>query len=129
MIKYFSKPTAVAATFLASGALHEYVWAILFYVTEGQRDEDGDCFSCVLPLHGKNMIFFGWNGAVIILESIVGKWWFFQWASKNLPNALKTALVIMTALPVGHLFTGDWILGGFYHQWALVVPMIAPLKK
>mmetsp|Transcript_30361 Transcript_30361/g.66745 ORF Transcript_30361/g.66745 Transcript_30361/m.66745 type:complete len:430 (-) Transcript_30361:180-1469(-) len=124
-----SPNVAVVATFLASGLIHEYVWAILFYVHEHQKDPaTGVCSTCFEPKYGKNLFFFSWNGVVIALESVVGGWWLFQWMKHNLPGPVVTALVVMTALPFGHLFTGDWIAGGYFTHFQLGFPIVVKLR-
>ena len=62
----------------------------------------------------KQMVFFGWNGVLILLEYHIGHWAVFRWMSHNLPQLVVTALVLCCALPLAHLFTGDWIKHGFF---------------
>jgi len=70
------------------------------------------------------MLFFGWNAVLILLEYSVGGLSIFQWMKKNLPQFVITALVILTALPLAHLFTGDWIKGGYFDAVRLAEPII-----
>jgi len=114
--KYFSKKIAVAATFFVSGLLHEYV-VLIFY-----RD------ATLTPSYGKNMIFFGWNGVLILLESIVGRLAIFQWMGKRLPGPLISVLVVLTALPFAHWFLQDWIAIGYFQHFQLGIPMIVALR-
>lgn len=117
---YFSKGVAVSATFVASGLLHEYVvW--IFY-----RD------ATFTPSYGKNMIFFGWNGVLILLESIIGRFTtfkYFEWMGERLPGPLISVLVVLTALPLGHLFLSDWIAIGYFHNIHQGIIMIVPLDN
>jgi len=117
---HFPKAVAVSATFVASGLLHEYVIWILY------RD------ATFTPSYGKNMIFFGWNGVLILLESIIGRFTifkYFKWMGKRLPGPLISVLVVLTALPLAHLFLSDWIAIGFFHDFHQGIIMIVPLDN
>lgn len=125
-----SKTAAVLATFLASGLMHEWVWAILFYVNCYQKDAiTGKCAECFQPVWGKNMAFFGWNGMVIALETALKGWFLFPWMGATLPKRVKSALVLLTALPVSHLFTGDWIAGDYFSHFQLGFPLVVELDS
>jgi hypothetical protein len=116
--------------FLASGLMHEYVWAILFYVHPNRmHPEMGVCSDCFYPIYGKSMLFFGWNGVVIVIEYFIGHFWVFQWTKNVLPGPILTILVIMASLPIGHWFTGDWIAGGFFHHICIGFPLIVLVNE
>ena len=102
-----SRVAGVFATFVVSGILHEYVNYIMFL----DRNNGN-----ITPyrFRWKQMLFFGWNGILIILEYCIGNWNIFKWMSKNLPQVVVSTLVISAALPLVHLFTGDWILYGYF---------------
>ena len=124
-----SSKAAIFSAFVVSGLLHEYVWAILFYVHEHQVDAAlGKCRDCFYPIYGKQMVFFGLNGVTIALESMIGGWCLFQWMKRSLPGFLITVLVLMTALPYGHLFTGDWIIGDYFSHFMLGFPVLVRLE-
>lgn len=126
----FSKTTATLATFLASGLIHEYSWLIMFYVHKNEKNSDtGLCATCVYPTYGKSIVFFGWNGLIIVLQHMIGGFWLFGWMKKYFPSPCITALVVMTALPVGHLFTDDWIAGKYYEHVQLGAPLIVATGK
>jgi hypothetical protein len=73
------------------------------------------------------MLFFGWNGLLLILDYAIGeKLW--NDLVKMCPEPLLTLVVILMALPVGHLFTGDMIVGGYFHSLQLAFPMIVVEK-
>eukprot|EP00566_Odontella_aurita_P020845 CAMPEP_0113596704 /NCGR_PEP_ID=MMETSP0015_2-20120614/40497_1 /TAXON_ID=2838 /ORGANISM="Odontella" /LENGTH=364 /DNA_ID=CAMNT_0000504275 /DNA_START=387 /DNA_END=1481 /DNA_ORIENTATION=+ /assembly_acc=CAM_ASM_000160 len=127
--KYSTRTLAVFATFLASGAIHEYTWAMLFYVHEHQKDEYGKCPECFYPVYGKSIVFFGWNGVLVVMESLIGHTWLVQMIRNALPRMIITALVVMMALPVGHLFTGDWIKGGYFQSLQLGFPLIIKMDE
>lgn len=121
--KNYSKFTAVAATFLVSGLLHELVNYTLF---EKRRYDDTRIG--IKLIYGKNMIFFGWNAVLIILEMLIGKWMIFNMIKRTLPKAIVSLMVVMTALPVVHLFVGDWIYGGYFQHVQFGEFIIVPIK-
>lgn len=98
---------AVLATFVGSGLLHEYINFVLFS-----------------SLGTLNIIFFGWNGFLIVSQYVVGHWHIFQWLSKKLPHFIVSILVVLTAVPLGHLFTGDWIKAGYFDHVNMGLPSI-----
>eukprot|EP00984_Skeletonema_dohrnii_P001411 scaffold450_cov116-Skeletonema_dohrnii-CCMP3373.AAC.1 len=53
-------------------------------------------------------------GSIEIVQNILSK----------LPKPLITALVLCTALPVAHLFTGDWIAHGYFDAVMYAEPTI-----
>jgi len=114
--KYFSKQIAIVITFLASGLLHDYTWAIVFYQHTHQRDENGVCKDCFVPITFKLTAFFLWNGAMMLLERPVGS---FLGFTKSWPTFIVSTLVLMTGLPVSHWYTGDWAMGGKYSDFAI----------
>jgi len=125
--KYYPKVLAIAATFIASGILHEYVLKIITIVHD-QKDESGLCDSRFTPSYGNHAAFFIWNGIVIILEHMFGGLWLFQWMKKVLPKPIVSMLVIMTSLPVAHLFTDEYVKSGFFSDYKVAFPLIICLE-
>lgn len=121
--KNYSKFTAVAATFLVSGLLHELVNYTLF-----EKRKYDDTRIGIELIYGKNMIFFGWNAVLIILEMLIGKWMIFNMIKRTLPKAIVSLMVVMTALPVVHLFVGDWVYGGYFQHVQFGEFIIVPMK-
>mmetsp|Transcript_13466 Transcript_13466/g.27484 ORF Transcript_13466/g.27484 Transcript_13466/m.27484 type:complete len:412 (+) Transcript_13466:135-1370(+) len=115
----FSRTLAVVAAFIASGLLHEYVWSFIFF-----QHDDVETFT---PGYGKSMLFFAWNGIVMVLENLISHWPIFQMMKSTLPTPVITHLVLLLALPVGHLFTGDLIEGGYFSDFAVALPLIVRL--
>jgi hypothetical protein len=121
--KHFSWSVAVLITFLASGLLHDYSWSLVFYQTVEQQqslnspaEQQERVFR---PIWLKLTAFFLWNGAVMLLERPVcqlvpG----LQRFSQRLPRPVLATLVLLTALPVSHWYTGDWARGGFFSDFA-----------
>ena len=123
-----SKPMGVLATFIASGLLHEYVWALLFFRTDQALSEGDACQTCHTYAFGKQLIFFFWNGLLLLLEeSRLGKilGGVFGARLEPLPALIRSHLVILTALPVAHLFTEDLLDGGYFAHLKLAFPLLA----
>ena len=111
--RYTSSATmAVFAAFVVSGIIHEYVNFVMFLDRGSYR------FSW------KQMMFFGWNGVLIALEHCIGHWRIFGWMSHNLLPIAITMLVLCAALPLAHLFTGDWIRHGYFDAVYIAEPII-----
>mmetsp|Transcript_14668 Transcript_14668/g.40772 ORF Transcript_14668/g.40772 Transcript_14668/m.40772 type:complete len:420 (+) Transcript_14668:915-2174(+) len=115
-----SRIIAVAGSFVVSGIIHEYVNFVMF--RETMRATDGAKTSYLVEW--KQMLFFGWNGILIALEYSIGHWSIFKWISKSIPQILVTALVICSALPLAHFFTGDWIRHGYFDSVYIGEPVI-----
>lgn len=98
--------------------MHEYVWRFMFYVNKHQ--DPAECFQ---PDFGKQTLFFGWNGILLMFEFFIGKEKWERFTNRLFPSC-TTCLVILMALPVGHLFTGDLIAGGFFGQLSGLLPMV-----
>ena len=113
-LKYSSsKLLGALVTFVVSGIIHEYVNFVLFY----RNDITGQFTSS-----WNQIMFFGWNGVLLALEHCISHWAIFKWMTRNLPQFVITALVLCCALPLAHLFTGDYIGKGIaaalcLHGW------------
>ena len=114
--QFFPLPIAVALTFLGSGLLHDYSWTVIFYKPGHLLDEHGFCEGCFVPILFKVSCFFLWNAVIMILEKKVGHLFGF---TKSWPTIVVSTLVVLTALPVSHWFTGDWAIGGLYADYAI----------
>jgi hypothetical protein len=108
--QYVGKRCAVAVTFVASGLMHEYTWALLFGGFTG------------LHHHHHRMVrfkvsaFFLWNGALMTLERPLAK--YFQW-THHLPLPVRSTLVLLLSLPVAHWHCGDWVKGDLFEHVAM----------
>lgn len=99
----FSKGLAGLATFASSGLLHEYVLTVI--ALKGVILEDDSAYT---PKYGSHLAFFAWNGIVLMLEGLLHKHPIIQKMKRTLPAPIITAMVLMTVLPVGHWFTGEF---------------------
>lgn len=119
MRKFFATRWAVAATFVGSGLLHDYSWSLIFYHPLHKRNEHGVCSECFAPIPLKLTLFFLWCGAVMLLERPLMPYCGF---AKSLPTVVvATGLLVATALPISHWFTGDWATGGMYSDFAMAL--------
>ena len=111
--------TAVALTFAASGLLHEMSWMVLFYHTNHHRQRAAageECDTCFQFIFFKVTAFFLWNAVVMVLEKKLGHFFAF---TKSWPTPVVSTLVVLTALPVSHWFTGDWAAGGYFSDFSV----------
>jgi hypothetical protein len=113
----FSRPTAALATFAASGLLHEYILTVMSINVKDVHD---------IPVqnYGSHLAFFLWNGTVLVMEHLLKGHAVVTWIQKHLPAPIRTALVVLTVLPVAMLFTDAYIDNGFYSHFALGFPRL-----
>jgi hypothetical protein len=51
-----------------------------------------------------------------------------MWMSQNLPRPVRTAFVLLTVLPISHLFTDEYVLNGMLPDFAMAFPRIVKLS-
>lgn len=108
------------AAFLASGLFHEW----LMYFTFAMHKEEEGSHALTKSALGKQSAFFLWNAVVIILESIVGRAYIFEWISQNMPKLIVVGLVLCTALPVAHWFLHCYFKTDLFVHGELALPII-----
>lgn len=101
----------ILAAFVMSGVIHEYVNLVIFSGTG-------------IEFRWKYMLFFGYNAFLLFVEHTIGSLEIVQNIVSKLPKPLITALVLCTALPVAHLFLGDWIVHGYFDSVMYAEPTI-----
>jgi len=135
------KIVASGATFLVSGIIHEYVMLIMVsfgnhsnqYTQHDQHQHQHQHDQQLYRFTWKQILFFGWNGILIALEYV----YCFcrsnctttlrlrrQGLRLRVPKIIVTAFVLYSALPVAHLFTGDYIRYGFFDAVSVAEPII-----
>jgi len=115
--------TAAILTFLMSGIIHEYM---LLLMTQRQGTMLNNVTQeAYVPNYGNQFIFFLWNGVVLLLERALEDSPIIKWIGTNMPRRLQTALVLLTVLPVAHLFTDEYIKSSFYGDTAFAFPLIS----
>ena len=115
-----SKGVAALATFVASGLLHEYI-LLLLAMKESTSSVQ------YFPRFGAHVAFFLWNGVVLCLEHLLSGAKEVEWLSNVLPRPIKTGLVLLAVLPVGHWFTDEYVANGMLPDFALAFPQIVRL--
>ena len=119
----WSTMVATLATFLASALIHEFISYVQFFRTDAQILEDAPYYAA--GAWGKHLVFFGWNALLILLQDVVQKHvpqlerWTESW-----PGWLKSHLVILLSMPVGHCFMDDITDGGYFRHLRPVIPVI-----
>ncbi|GAX22211.1 hypothetical protein FisN_19Lh276 [Fistulifera solaris] len=109
-----SHAVGVMGAFVASGAFHEWLLET--------------AFPTVAPVHGPTLVFFLWQVVLLMMEQQVeARWKMFSTLQKVLPRPLLSLLVIMLALPIGHLFLDSYIHSAFFEHGSLLLPMIRPV--
>jgi hypothetical protein len=113
----FSRPTAALATFAVSGLIHEYILIVMSINTNDQQ-------ATSLINYGHQLAFFLWNGTVLILEHLLKGHAVVTWIQTHFPAPIRTALVLLTVLPVAMLFTEAYVDNNFYAHYALGFPRL-----
>jgi hypothetical protein len=113
----FSRPTAALATFAVSGLIHEHIIIVMSLNIKDQQ-------TTPVINHGHQLAFFLWNGTILILEHLLKGHAVVTWIQTHFPAPIRTALVILTVLPVAMLFTEAYIDNNFYANYALGFPRL-----
>jgi Membrane bound O-acyl transferase family len=117
-----SRLAATAVTFLASGLLHEYMLVVMTLRGGFRNNPSGSNF---VPRFGNHFAFFAWNGVVLLLERLLSEHsTSVQWVKNSLPPQARTWVVLLTVLPIAHLFTDEYVASCFYSDIALGFPML-----
>lgn len=113
----FSRPVAAMTTFIASGALHEY---LIVLMCQNQPME-------YATLAFRQLAFFVWNGVVLGIEHYLRDNKSLSHISNRLPGPIRSILVVLTVLPLAHLFTQIFIDNGFYQAFGRGFPKVIKL--
>eukprot|EP00536_Pseudo-nitzschia_multiseries_P011751 jgi/Psemu1/206799/e_gw1.415.43.1 len=128
----FSRLFAAIVTFAVSGFIHEYILLLMAKRKFMPRKDEANSGSAdekfYEPELGNQFLFFLWNGVVLCLERLVvsteqGRS-FTKWMRYHMPKPLRTALVLLTVLPIAHLFTDEYVKSSFYDDAAHGFPRI-----
>lgn len=118
----FGSVVASLAVFISSGLFHEWmVHFVLLYGNHPSLSQD--------VLLGSNTKFFLWNFGLVVAESLLSASPKVMKHTKkvSLPTSLIGFLVVMTAAPAGHWFTGPYIKGNFFLDYEATLPLIRKL--
>mmetsp|Transcript_6282 Transcript_6282/g.15842 ORF Transcript_6282/g.15842 Transcript_6282/m.15842 type:complete len:472 (-) Transcript_6282:1247-2662(-) len=129
---------ATCSAFFASGLFHEWLLMCVYTPVASQLStttatsdvEQGCISSCYQPVYGNAIVFFLWQAALVGLEMVLGKTWLFRWCETNLPQFVKTPLIILLGIPVGHYFTEPYFRSNLFFDphGSPGLPMIRPIK-
>lgn len=108
---------------MASGVLHEVVVSVIAIKARLYPEIGLD----YVPRYGNQLLFFVWNGVLLLLEHAFGKHPVIQWMVKNLPQPIITCLVLLMVLPMSHLFTDEYLRSGFFTDFSISCPTIVKL--
>ena len=111
-----SRSVSSLGTFLASGILHEYV---LLIMKQRRGLPNNPTHTAFDPNYGNHLRFFAWCGIVLWIEKLTRRMAPVLWMQKHLPQPIRTALVLLTVLPIAHLFTDEYVASSFYSDLAL----------
>mmetsp|Transcript_3160 Transcript_3160/g.5335 ORF Transcript_3160/g.5335 Transcript_3160/m.5335 type:complete len:411 (+) Transcript_3160:89-1321(+) len=106
-----SNVMGIFAAFVISGVMHEYVNLVIFSRTG-------------IEFKWNYILFFGYNACLLFAEHMFRSLEIVQGIVSKLPKPLITALVLCSALPFAHLFTGDWIVHGYFDAVMYAEPTI-----
>jgi len=129
-----NRSMSAVGTFLASGILHEYVLFASSFRGAGAPSDVQVFYNNpqqkpFTPNYGSHMIFFAWNGVVLLGEHLLTDTAPLQWMQNNLPRPLRTTLTLLTVLPISHLFTDEYIASCFYSDIVMGFPRIDVLSE
>jgi Membrane bound O-acyl transferase family len=112
-----SPAVAVTGAFFASGLFHEWLIPVVFTDMNGYQ-----------PRPGYTLLFFSWNAVLVCMEGVLcnNKW--FVRTAHRIPKPVRTLLVLLLALPVGHLFCDPYVRSDFFHQGGFAFPMLLPSR-
>ena len=105
---------AILGTFVASGVFHE--WLLGVALVYDDRFVHSERRYSSTPTLGGAIVFFAWQALLIGAEMAIGKTAVVQTLSKQLPQSLKTALVVVSGLPLAHFFLEPYMTSGFFFQ-------------
>mmetsp|Transcript_102960 Transcript_102960/g.297691 ORF Transcript_102960/g.297691 Transcript_102960/m.297691 type:complete len:168 (+) Transcript_102960:874-1377(+) len=114
-----SKQAAIVATFFVSGLYHEYVM-IVFGKTgyhEGYK-----------PNYAAQLLFFLWNGLLLLAESSLCKLGFFNKVSSKMPKRAKNIFVLMSVLPISHWFLNEYVSVGLFGDFGVAFPLVRKIQ-
>ena len=120
-----SRQVAAIVAFVISGFIHEY---FLLFFTQRKGIPNNTNNEPYKPQFGNQFLFFAWNAVVLVSERALlntkmgGQ--LFQWMRCYVPKPIRTFLVLMTVLPIAHLFTDEYVSSCFYNDAAFGFPRI-----
>jgi hypothetical protein len=133
-----SRNVASVLTFALSGLIHEYVLYFMSlrrrsFSTDGTGSYSSYSYSYwTSPTRGRQGLFFVVNGAVLVTERLLearrktdGALDSLMTAlGRRLPRPVRTALVLLVVLPIGHWFTDEYVETSFFADASVGFPRL-----
>lgn len=118
-----SREFAAAATFFASGLLHEFILT-LYATPSPSYAHDPASYISYTPVYGNQFLFFSYNGCLMCFEYLLFSWMGKYQVQVHLPSWAKSILVISLALPVSHWFTDEYVRSGVFAHFSVGFPIV-----
>lgn len=118
-----SREFAAAATFFASGLLHEFILT-LYATPSPSYAHDPASYISYTPVYGNQFLFFSYNGCLMCFEYLLFSWMRKYQVQVHLPSWAKSILVISLALPVSHWFTDEYVRSGVFAHFSVGFPIV-----
>jgi len=131
-LKFSSRPIATLFVFFASGLLHEYILYLVAISIDAKLESKEYATDSLnyRPSYGNHMIFFLWNGIILVLENIISSHLvILKWFKSFLPTPFISIGVVMISLPLAHFFIDELVESGCYSDFKFSVPMIIELNE
>ena len=110
-----TKTMAVLAAFIASGLFHEWIIPCVF-------------FDYPNVVRGRQSIFFAWQAMLVAAEAAVGGTNVVKRIQQTLPRPVRSLLVIVCGIPLGHWFLDAYVNSHFFEHGHMVFMAVLPLN-
>ena len=127
--RFCPKYVALMTTFVVSGLFHEWlVWLSFAPMADtAPRDRmtcrDGSCFQ---PTYGPATVFFLYQGGLIAVEFVLGK--YLNGVTQAIPTQLATLIVICMGGSLAHWFSDGYIHSSFFLDAQVAFVVIKRVK-
>ena len=108
-----SQISAILGAFLASGLFHEWILPCVFIDYPNAM--------------GRNSFFFVWQAMLVAMEAAVGYTDLVQSLQKTLPRPVRSVLVVLCGIPLGHWFLDSYVNSDFLMHGRLIFMAVLPL--
>ena len=109
------KELAVLGSFFASGLFHEWILPVVIPERKLQS--------------GTTSLFFVWQAILISLEYSIGHWGIVSKIANMLPKPARTALVILSGVPLGHYFCDGYVNTNFFTHGHMTMASLLPIQR
>lgn len=113
--RFFSKYVALLATFMASGAFHEWlVWITFSPIAPIHDEAEEECSNarCYQPTYGPATVFFLFQAFLIAVEFGVSDQ--LKASTSLIPSQVATLLVVCIGGSLAHWFSDGYVHSSFF---------------